>query len=215
MAERKFRILFASVVLLQLIGTALVALQQHRHQQQLQQQLAFFAAALASAPNALPVTTTASSTSQQPLQQLLREVIRAELQQRSSGKTAAVAPATPDAPAMTAAAKREQALQFARLPIDGSHDRAEVARERRAVRERGIERSTRRPGERAGEPVRELDDADSFEERRSGHQARSMERRRSDRTWPESGRLGTVGSPIATITAEAFRSMSGYAVAAA
>lgn len=113
MAERKFRILFASVVLLQLIGTALVALQQHRHQQQLQQQLAFFAAALASAPNALPVTTTASSTSQQPLQQLLREVIRAELQQRSSGKTAAVAPATPDAPAMTAAAKREQELQFA------------------------------------------------------------------------------------------------------
>ena len=113
MDERKFRILLVGVVLLQLIGTALVALQQHRHQQQLQQQLEFFAAALASAPNAVPITTTATSASPQPLQQLLREVIRAELHQRPSDKPTVGAPVHAGMPAMTAAAEREQAQQFA------------------------------------------------------------------------------------------------------
>ncbi|MFZ5842023.1 MAG: hypothetical protein ACOY3E_03905 [Pseudomonadota bacterium] len=115
MDERKFRILLAGVVLLQLIGTALVALQQHRHQQQLQQQLEFFAAALAPAPNAVPITATATTTSAtpQPLQQLLREIIRAELQQRPSDNAAAGAPVVANARAMTAAAEREQAQQFA------------------------------------------------------------------------------------------------------
>ncbi|HEX4911214.1 MAG TPA: hypothetical protein VFV64_10690 [Permianibacter sp.] len=105
MDERRFRLVFIGIVLLQLIGTALLALQQHRQQEQLQQQLDFFAATLARSP-----TVTASSTitsAAYPLPQQLRELIRAELKQRPVENSSTAKPA------VTAAAKREQELQFA------------------------------------------------------------------------------------------------------
>ena len=117
MDERKFRTLFAFIVALQLIGTALVVLQQHRHQQQLQDQLAFFTAALTDAPTVNTASSAAapqlSQAAQRPLQQLLREIVRAELQQRSTHGASTDMSTKPSAPTMTDAARREQERQYA------------------------------------------------------------------------------------------------------